>query len=209
VVALNGVNLRVEGGERVAIMGPSGSGKSTLLSLLAGLDRPTSGAVLVDGRNLATLSRAQLAEMRRTTIGYVPQDPSLLPMLTAEENIGLPLAMIGIDVVARERRVTELLELVDLSAKARALPEELSGGQQQRVSVARALATRPAVLLADEPAGSLDSATAQSVIRTIVQAAEQRGMALVLVTHERDEAAYAGRVVRMKDGTLAGQAVKA
>jgi putative ABC transport system ATP-binding protein len=201
-VALKAVDLRVGAGERVAIMGPSGSGKSTLLSLLGGLDRPTSGTVIVAGKDLATYSRSRLAELRRTTIGYIPQDPSLLPMLTVEENVGLPLVIRGTDIAEREWRVAELLEMVDLTAKARALPEELSGGQQQRVSVVRALAVRPTVLLADEPAGSLDSVTANTVIRIIVQAAEQHGMTLILVTHERDEAAYAGRVVRMKDGML-------
>jgi putative ABC transport system ATP-binding protein len=201
-VALKAVDLRVGAGERVAIMGPSGSGKSTLLSLLGGLDRPTSGTVIVAGKDLATYSRSRLAELRRTTIGYIPQDPSLLPMLTVEENVGLPLVIRGTDIAEREWRVAELLEMVDLTAKARALPEELSGGQQQRVSVVRALAVRPTVLLADEPAASLDSVTANTVIRIIVQAAEQHGMTLILVTHERDEAAYAGRVVRMKDGML-------
>lgn len=205
VAALRGVDLCVGAGERVAIMGPSGCGKSTLLGLVGGLDRPSAGTVVLAGRDLTTCSRTELARLRRTCIGYVPQNAALLPMLTAEENVELPLALLGEDMSARRRRVEDLLDRVDMSAKARALPEELSGGQQQRVAIARALAARPELLLADEPAGSLDSLTARSVLKMIAEEATRENAALLLVTHERDEARHADRIVRMKDGLLVGE----
>lgn len=207
VAALRGVDLTVSAGERVAIMGPSGSGKSTLLGLLGGLDRPTAGTITVMGQDLSQCSRQDLALFRRRNIGYVLQQASLLPMLTVQENIELPLMLRGVDRVAREERVGELLDLVGLREKTGALPEELSGGQQQRVSVARALAPRPSLLLADEPAGSLDSITAGAILSLIVQTLERDGIAFVLVTHERDDTRYANRVLMMRDGQMVGEDV--
>src|SRR5450759_2349245 len=160
VAAVKDVDFTLLPEECVAIMGPSGCGKSTLLGLLGGLDRPTSGSIELEGHDLSACSRSEVSKLRRSRVGYVPQEPSLLPMLTVEENVALPLELNGADEDARRDRVSELLELVDLANKARALPEELSGGQQQRVSIARALAIRPRVVLADEPAGSLDTASA-------------------------------------------------
>lgn len=202
VAALHRVDLRVEAGEKVAIMGPSGCGKSTLLAILAGLDRPTSGSVVLAGRDLATCSRSNRARLRRTYVGYLPQAAMLLPMLTVEENVGVPLALQKVEPEVRHRRVRELLERVDILQKATALPEELSGGQQQRAAIARTLATRPAVLLVDEPAGSLDLLTAQSVLTLMIEEVDGSGAALVLVTHEHDEAGNADRVVRMRDGRV-------
>lgn len=207
VAALRDVDLCMAAGERIAVMGPSGCGKSTLLGLVGGLDRPTAGTITLAGRDLAGCSRAELARLRRTHIGYVPQRASLLPMLTVQENVELPLALLGEDVVARRQRVQELLERVEMSEKAQALPEELSGGQQQRAAVARALAARPRLVLADEPAGSLDSATARTVLEMMAEEVRREKTALLLVTHERDEARYADRVVRMKDGQIQRQEV--
>jgi len=202
VSALRGVDVCVLPGERVAIMGPSGCGKSTLLGLIGGLDRPTAGTIILAGHDLASCSRPDLARLRRETVGYVPQNAALLPMLTVEENVELPLAILGAEATARRIRVREMLDRVGMDTKARALPEELSGGQQQRVAIARALVARPQVLLADEPAGSLDTLTARSVLELIAEEAGRDNAALVLVTHEHDEAQYAGRVIRMRDGQV-------
>jgi putative ABC transport system ATP-binding protein len=207
VSALRGVNLQIETGQRIALMGPSGCGKSTLLGLLSGLDRPTSGTVVLAGTDLNRCTRSGLAQLRRTTVGYIPQNPSLLPMLTVEENVELPMVLLGLDTDLRRARVHTLLEMVGIGAKRHALPEELSGGQQQRVSVARALAARPRLILADEPAGSLDTATARAVLRLIADSATAAQSALLLVTHEQDEAHYADKIVHMKDGLLANPAV--
>jgi putative ABC transport system ATP-binding protein len=196
----------VQRGETLAIMGPSGSGKSTLLCLLGGLDDPSSGCVLLDGRDLAPYSRTERAILRREAIGFILQNPSLLPMLTVRENIELPLSLArtrpGTGSSLDENRVLELLEQVGLLDKMNALPEELSGGQQQRVAVARALAARPHLLLADEPAGSLDTATANSVLGVIARAVERDGISLVLVTHERDDTRFADRVIYLRDGRI-------
>jgi len=202
VPALRGVSLAVQRGETVAVMGPSGCGKSTLLGLLGGLDDPSSGAVFLEGRDLAACSRSERALLRRKTVGFILQNPSLLLMLTVRENVELPLSLARIGPAEISRRVLELLEQVELLGKANALPEELSGGQQQRVAVARALAARPHLLLADEPAGSLDSTTADSVLGVIARAVQQDSISLVLVTHERDDTRFADRVVYLRDGQV-------
>jgi putative ABC transport system ATP-binding protein len=202
VAALRGVDLRVEQGERVAIMGPSGCGKTTLLGLIGGLDRPTSGTVELCGNDVGGASQRVLALLRRRTVGFVLQTPSLLPMLTVRENVELPLSLDGLGARERYKRAMELLELVELPEKADALPEELSGGQQQRASIARTLAPRPKVILADEPAGSLDSATAEVILTLITRSVKEAGITFVMVTHEAEDSRYADRVVRLADGLI-------
>jgi putative ABC transport system ATP-binding protein len=202
VMALNDVDLEVKSAERVAVMGPSGSGKSTLVSLIGGLDSPTAGRVILAGKDLTRISAKELAMLRRNVVSFILQTASLIPMLTVSENIELPLALNGVEQAERTVRSTDLLDLIFLSDKASSLPEELSGGQQQRVAVARAVASRPQLVLADEPAGSLDSETAASVLSLISGICRDEGIALVMVTHEEDDTRHADRVVRLRDGML-------
>jgi len=204
VHAVAGVTLEVAAGELVVVRGPSGSGKTTLLNLLGGLDRPSSGRVLVDGRDPAGMGEAELAELRRSTIGYVFQAFALLPVLTAAENVELPLRIARTSVPEREARVAELLARVGLADHAAQRPGELSGGQQQRVGVARALASRPRVLIADEPTGQLDSATAATIMDLIAGVVHEDGVAAVVSTHDDALAARADRVVELRDGRLIG-----
>ncbi|MCX7623841.1 MAG: ABC transporter ATP-binding protein [Thermomicrobium sp.] len=206
VVALRGVSLRIEPGEWVAVVGPSGCGKSTLLNLVAGLDRATSGRVLVDGLDLGTYDEEALARWRRRTVGIVFQFFQLLPTLTALENVQLPLALAG-QRQARTRAL-ELLEAVGLAHAAHRLPSELSGGERQRVAIARALANEPRLLLADEPTGNLDSETSDAVLG-LFASAWRRGTTVVLVTHDPEVAARAERIVELRDGTVAGERILA
>ena len=199
---LRGVDLRVAGGETVAIVGESGSGKSTLLSLLAGLDAPTHGSVRVDGADLGALSEPELARFRSRRLGIVFQQFHLMSGLTALENVSLPLELQGApDADARAR---EALEHVGLSARADHLPSRLSGGECQRVAIARALVVEPALLLADEPSGSLDAATGDAVDRLLFELVERRGSTLVLVTHSDRLAAACHRCLKLIDGKLVG-----
>ncbi len=199
VNALNGVFISVDPGELVAVMGPSGSGKSTLLNLAGGLDRPTSGDVLVDGTSLRSCSRKQLAAWRRKRIGYVFQDLNLIASLTAAENVALPL---DLDGVRRTRRLAEqALSEVDLDGYADRFPDEMSGGQQQRVAIARALIGERRLVLADEPTGALDSRTGEAVLR-LLRSKVDAGAAAVLVTHDARHAAWADRVVFLRDGVV-------
>jgi len=199
VNALNGVFISVEPGELVAVMGPSGSGKSTLLNLAGGLDRPTSGDVLVDGTSLRSCSRKQLAAWRRKRIGYVFQDLNLIASLTAAENVALPL---DLDGVRGTRRLAEqALSEVDLDGYADRFPDEMSGGQQQRVAIARALIGERRLVLADEPTGALDSRTGEAVLR-LLRSKVDAGAAAVLVTHDARHAAWADRVVFLRDGVV-------
>jgi putative ABC transport system ATP-binding protein len=204
VRALSGVDLSVSPGELVAVMGPSGSGKSTLLHLAGGLDAPTAGQVLVEGRDLAELSRTQVAAVRRRSVGYVFQDLNLLPSLTALENVALPLELDGIRGGVARRTAREALDEVGVSALAGRFPDELSGGQQQRVAIARALVGPRRLLLADEPTGALDSGTGEEVLR-VLRARCEAGAAGVLVTHEARHAAWADRVVFLRDGVVVDQ----
>jgi putative ABC transport system ATP-binding protein len=202
VVGLHDVSLRVAGGEVVAVTGPSGSGKSTLLFLLAGLDRPDGGEVRVAGTDWRTLDGPARARFRRRTCGFIAQGMALLPQATAAENVAVPLLLDGVAPDDRQARVAEVLAAVGLAGDGEKLPDQLSGGQQQRVAVARALVTRPTVVLADEPTANLDSATAQAVTRLLLSAARERGAAVVLVTHDLDVARHADRLLRLRSGRL-------
>jgi putative ABC transport system ATP-binding protein len=204
VPALRGVDLSVSPGELVAVMGPSGSGKSTLLQLAGGLDTPTAGRVLVEGRDLAELSRTQLAAVRRRSVGYVFQDLNLLPSLSAVENVALPLELDGVRGGLARRAARGALEEVGLGALAGRFPDEMSGGQQQRVAIARALVGPRRLVLADEPTGALDSATGEEVLRILRERCEA-GAAGVLVTHDARHAAWADRVVFLRDGVVVDQ----
>ena len=202
LAALKNVSLTVSLGEVVAIMGPSGSGKSTLLFILAGLDQPDSGSVKLANKDWASLSGSSRAQFRRRNCGFIAQGLSLLPQATAAENVEVPLLLEGIDAVQRSRRVSESLERVGLTNLAGSLTDELSGGEQQRVAIARAMVLRPAFVLADEPTGSLDSISAQSVIKYLVEEARERDTALILVTHDPAIAQHARRIVTMNSGEL-------
>ena len=197
--ALRGVDLSVERGEFLAITGPSGSGKSTLLHILGALDRPDSGEVLLEGRRLSSLDDEQLAAIRRRRLGFVLQFFNLLPTLKAAENAAFPLLLDGVDdALERGRRA---LERVGLGERAEHQPSQLSGGEQQRVALARALVTSPAVLLADEPTGNLDSATGQEIVQLLRTTADE-GQTIVMVTHDERWASHADRIVRLRDGRL-------
>jgi putative ABC transport system ATP-binding protein len=203
VRALDDVSLEIAAGEFVAVMGPSGSGKSTMLHLMGGLDTPTAGEVVVEGRALAQLRDDEVTIFRRRRIGVVFQFFNLLPTLTAEENVALPLLYDGRRLADVRDRVGAVLEAVGVAARRRHRPDELSGGEMQRVAIARALVTEPAVLLADEPTGNLDSATGADVLRLVRAANRERGVTVVLVTHDPGAAAGAGRTIRLVDGRIA------
>jgi putative ABC transport system ATP-binding protein len=202
VIALDNVDLAIQQGEFVAIMGPSGSGKSTLLNLLGGLDQPTQGKVILDGYDLSKYNEEQLAELRRKKMGFIFQRHDLFPVLTARENVEFPMLLNGTSVNERRSRSQQLLELVLLEEKADALPEELSGGQQQRIGIARALANTADLLLADEPTGNLDSATSEDIINSLIAIQKARHLTLIMVTHDPEVAAHADRILQLKDGRL-------
>jgi len=196
------VSLQVRRGEIVAVTGPSGSGKSTLLFLLAGLDEPDAGCVRIDGVDWQNLRGAARSEFRRRSCGFIAQGMTLLPQATAAENVEVPLVLDGKPPLDRAPRVAAALESVGLTEHAAKLPDQLSGGQQQRVAIARALITQPAVVLADEPTASLDSATAQEIARLLVDSARTHGTALVLITHDQSVAAHADRELRLRSGGI-------
>jgi len=209
VRALRGVDLDVAPGELVALVGRSGSGKTTLLNVVGGLDRPDEGTVLVDGVDVAALSDDEQALLRRDRVAFVFQTFGLIPVLTAAENVGVPLRLREAPVAERERRVEMLLELVGLTPHALQRPDELSGGQQQRVAIARALAGSPRLLVADEPTGQLDSETGLSVMALIRGVVEAEGMTALVATHDPVMIALADRAVRLVDGQLVGAAERA
>ena len=203
--ALQDVHLTISRGEFVAIVGRSGSGKTTLLNILGGLDRPTSGTVRVEGKELTEASEGELMELRRSNIGFVFQSFGLIPLLSAYENVELPLRLLGVGVRQRARRTTEVLEMVGLGYRARHRPYELSGGEQQRVAIARALVKEPSLILADEPTGHLDSLTAQGIFRTLQAIARERRTTVIVTTHDRTLLGMASRVVELRDGVVIGE----
>ncbi len=201
VHALDGVSLTIHPGELVAVMGPSGSGKSSLLNVAGGLDRPTSGRVLVAGEDLTTMTPKQLAELRRRKVGFVFQDYNLIPSLTAAENVGLPLEFDGVRTRQARRQAREALELMGLDDLADRYPDAMSGGQQQRVAIARALVGSRRLVMADEPTGALDTHTGEEVLRVLRKRCDE-GASGLLVTHEARHAAWADRVVFIRDGVI-------
>jgi len=202
VHALRGISFTVERGGFVAIVGPSGSGKSTLLNLIGALDRPSSGTVRIDGMDIATLSDTRLALLRNSTIGFVFQQFQLLPRTSATDNVALPLIYAGAGRGERTARARAALEAVGLGHRLTHQPNELSGGEQQRVAIARALVTEPRVILADEPTGNLDTATGDEVIDLLERFNAERGVALVVITHDPEVAARAPHRIRLRDGLL-------
>jgi putative ABC transport system ATP-binding protein len=207
--AVDDVTLEVRSGEFLALLGSSGSGKSTLLNLMAGLDRPTSGAIFAQGRNLSEMNPLELARYRSRTVGMVFQSFNLLPRMTLEENVELPLRLAEVDRDERAGRVREALERVGLEKRLTHRPSELSGGEQQRAALARALVNRPTLLLADEPTGNLDSATGESIMALLRNIRQSLGMTIVLVTHERPLAEkFADRIASVADGKLASDGVQ-
>ncbi len=202
VHALRGVDLRVGRGQLVAVRGRSGSGKTTLLNLLGGLDRPTAGRVVVDGDEVSSMNESQLVAFRRSTVAFIFQAFGLLPILSAAENVEVPLRLVRAEPRARDARVAELLDLVGLGPRARHRPHELSGGEQQRVAIARALANRPKLLLADEPTGQLDSHTGHAIMGLLRTVVRTEGVTAVVATHDPALLDLADRVVEIRDGRL-------
>jgi putative ABC transport system ATP-binding protein len=202
VHALSGVTLEIEKGEYLALMGPSGSGKSTLMHLLGCLDTPTSGRYYFNDRDISTLDDTELAHLRNREIGFVFQSFNLLPRLSAQANVQLPMLYAGVPMRERRERAAELLEMVGLKDRMTHNPNELSGGETQRVAIARAFANRPSVVLADEPTGNLDSRTGVEIMRLFGSLAEQ-GNTIILVTHDQSVASHARRVIRLADGQIA------
>jgi putative ABC transport system ATP-binding protein len=203
--ALRGVNLSIENGEFAALVGPSGSGKTTLLQLIGCLDQPTSGRVIVNGKDVSQLNRNQRADMRRGTLGFIFQFFALIPTLTAYENVEMPLLLIGQSASERRKRVTELLEWVGLDDRAHHRPDQLSGGQQQRVAIARALATHPVLVLADEPTANLDTANGKQIMETMQRLNQETGTTFVFATHDPRVISFARRVVELRDGRISGE----
>ncbi len=202
--ALRGVSLSIERGEFTGLVGPSGSGKTTLLQLIGCLDQPTSGKVYIDGKDVSRLNRNQRADMRRGTLGFIFQFFALIPTLTAYENVEMPLLLTRHSAAERRERVKELLQAVDLGARANHRPDQLSGGEQQRVAIARALATKPSIILADEPTANLDTANGQQVMEIMARLNQETGVTFVFATHDPRVIKYARRVVTLRDGLVVG-----
>jgi len=203
IPVLQGIDLEVGYGEFVALMGPSGSGKSTLLNLIAGIDKPSAGTIAIGGVDIATLSESELADWRAANLGFVFQFYNLMPVLTAAENVELPLLLSSLSARERRERVAQMLELVQLGDRAEHYPNELSGGQQQRVAIARALATDPQLIVADEPTGDLDRHTGAEVLSLLERLVREMGKTIVMVTHDPKAAASAMRLVHLEKGVLA------
>jgi putative ABC transport system ATP-binding protein len=202
VRAINGITMKIEDGEFIAIMGPSGSGKSTLLYLIGCLDRPTKGEVVIDGVETSKLSDDELTRLRREKLGFVFQQYNLISTLTALENVELPMIFRGVPKNERKRKAMELLRLIGIEDVAERKPMEISGGQQQRVAIARAMANEPEILLCDEPTGNLDSKSGRQIMGIIKELNEEKGVTVILVTHDPSMAEFAERIVRLRDGRL-------
>ena len=202
VEVLHGLNLEIPAGEFLALMGPSGSGKTTLLNLIGGLDRPTEGEVIVAGERIDTLSGGQLAKWRARHVGFVFQFYNLMPMLTAERNIELPLLLTSLSSTERKRNIAAALEIVGLTDRAKHKPSELSGGQQQRIAIARALVSDPTLLVCDEPTGDLDRQTAEEILGLLRLLNRDQGKTIIMVTHDPKAAAYASRELHVDKGQL-------
>jgi putative ABC transport system ATP-binding protein len=200
--ALRGVSFSIESGEFTGLVGPSGSGKTTLLQLIGCLDQPTSGRVYVNGRDVSRLNRNQRADVRRGTIGFIFQFFALIPTLTAYENVEMPLLLIGQSASERRKRVMDLLGSVDLTDRAHHRPDQLSGGEQQRVAVARALAPKPSLVLADEPTANLDTPNGKQVMETMMRLNQETGVTFVFATHDPRVIQYARRVITLRDGLV-------
>jgi len=206
VDALRGVNLKVESGDFLAVLGPSGSGKSTLLNLIGALDKPTDGKMFIEGVDVSRLNDNQLADLRRR-IGFVFQFFNLIPRFTARENIELPMTIVGVGRAERRKRAEDVLETVGLKERMNHKPAELSGGEQQRVAIARALANNPRFLLMDEPTGNIDSKTANEIIGLIKRLNEEKAVTIIMVTHDQRLAGQSKRVVQMFDGLIVQEVV--
>ncbi len=202
VHALRDVSLKIRKGQFTSIMGPSGSGKSTMLHLIGGLDRPTSGSVLIDGKAIESLSDNALSEFRRRRLGFIFQFFNLLPTLSALENVALPLLLDGHSMAKVSAKAENLMEMMGLKERMHHRPDQLSGGQMQRVALARALVTDPLLILADEPTGNLDSKTGISVLELLRRLVKERGQTVVMVTHDPKAASYADRLIRFRDGAI-------
>lgn len=200
--ALNGISLSIMEGEFLSIMGPSGSGKSTLLHLMGALDKPTSGEIYIDGKALSALNDDALSQIRREKVGFIFQQFNLLPTLTAWENVLLPLKIAGRATAESQKYVDEIIEAVGLTSFRNNLPEEMSGGQMQRVGIARALAIRPSLILADEPTGNLDSKTGEEILNLLKDCQVRFNQTIIVVTHDAKAAAYGDRIIRLKDGRI-------
>jgi putative ABC transport system ATP-binding protein len=209
IEALRGIDLEVARGQFVALVGPSGSGKSTFLNLVGGLDRPSGGELWVDGVELSASKEKALTEHRRQRVGFVFQSFNLLPRLTAVENVAVPLMFVGVPEPERMERARELLVKVGLEDRLEHRPTQLSGGEQQRVAIARALVGQPTIILADEPTGNIDSATGAEIMALLRQLNRNQGVTLLLVTHDTEAAAFADRVIQVRDGQIAGEEVRA
>jgi putative ABC transport system ATP-binding protein len=205
IPALRGISFDVAKGEFLVVMGPSGSGKTTLLNLIGAIDKPTSGAVFIDGKDITTLGEGELTKLRRHKIGFIFQFYNLIPALTALENVELPLLTAGVSRKDTSQRASELLETVGLTERVNHFPDELSGGEQQRVAIARALANKPSVILADEPTGDLDTKTSMEVVQILHDSSKKESATVIVVTHDPLVAEKADRILQMRDGNITGE----
>lgn len=208
VVALNNINLTVHKGEICCLLGTSGSGKSTLLNIMAGLEKPTKGEIIINGKHLEKMNEKQISKFRSENIGFIFQSYNLMPYLTALENVSLPLVFRKIPKSIRDRKAAKMLELVGLKTHLKHKPSQMSGGQQQRVGIARAFVAKPSLVFADEPTGNLDSRTSKEVMELMVSYARENNQTLIIVTHDREIAAYADRIIYILDGNIEKTEIK-